>query len=530
MGSSTTLGQHATGCQLFKRAAVHALTGLVVGAICVLVMVGLQKTFPELADFDHDFGLRLTTWSNEAQSPWRPLQKTPAYVFVDVDAAVDREDKLASWAGCNALAARFPDRYFVTRGSAVGGLDSPPVTSRTRLDCSDSRILNRYLLAESVREIRERAARLVVLDVEVEAVSDFLPRPEVDALLRELSRSDAVPLLFALPATYLTVGAGSGRMFITSGPRFDLPGGASAAGAPAFPSPGQPIRRYPRLVADSAIGGNMRPHGNLRPTLPCLAAAVIDRPGASPAFGAGDICLEPKGDEAPRIHFSMPPLQSHVDAAETSVHYGADVLYRQSHERCLLAKLWSTDTQCGRADFFKGKVVVIGASSRIRGDRHPTPLGDMAGAEVIMNAIESFRQEIGGTGTRNANALVWKASALLAGAFVWLCYFLFTGYLDGKWAGQRAAAKEGTESAARKRLRLLVLGLIRFTYRSALFLSTVCVVVAVTILMGVPSFSVILGLLVVGLELYVHLLEVVVLEPLRLSLHRLFGLEVGGRH
>ena len=39
---------------------------------------------------------------------------------------------------------------------------------------------------------------------------------------------------------------------------------------------------------------------------------------------------------------------------------------------------------------YKDKIVVIGASNPSRRDRHYTPFGDMAGSEVVINAIRSF--------------------------------------------------------------------------------------------------------------------------------------------
>lgn len=40
--------------------------------------------------------------------------------------------------------------------------------------------------------------------------------------------------------------------------------------------------------------------------------------------------------------------------------------YRQVYNRCLAANFWSGGSLCGHAQWYRGKVVVISASSRLR--------------------------------------------------------------------------------------------------------------------------------------------------------------------
>jgi hypothetical protein len=263
------------------------------------------------------------------------------------------------------------------------------------------------------------------------------------------------------------------------------------------PAPGQPVRRYPKCLFLEASDATAVP------SLPFLAANILRTPGSLP----DNLCPQPRpadrgthadADNVPRIVYTLPPLASHQDDVRSSPARARWALYREIYNRCLATWFWDErGSECGDSRIYKDKVVVVGASNPLRRDRHYTPLGDMAGAEVVINAIESFLVYPDNRDRSFLEILCADMRTVWWSGVIWFGYFLVQG-----WSHR---PRPGTVTWWRRASRKVLLGLA--------FLAAFGLVCAVTVMDAfhpggpVPSLDLLIPTLAIGLEVYVEALS-----------------------
>lgn len=517
------------GALWVRLALVKTGAGISLGIVTAFVLVVISRTcFPGLADFDYDIGLRMHNLADYVRHRFRGAGMVPepgqtdAYVFIDVDpqleatASAERDEVGA----CQALARTYPDRYN-TGVRCSGGSCINTVIS---LNCSQARPLNRYLLAEIIKGLRERGAGLIVVDVELAEEPGVVSAAENLALRDAMYQHTATtaPVVFVRPAEYdshhptgmYLVRSGPACLFDASLPHMTRDSAASgnqrsALPAVGLPAPGQPVRRYPKCF------GSTNGEGPL-PSVPYIAAALLAQPDADPGVLCPPANAENTSQDdgpyaAPRIRYTLPSLRGHQD------YEGEDDLlwpvYRQVYNRCLGTQFWSAQSHCGRSEAYRGKVVVIGASSRLRRDRHYTPIGDMAGAEVVINAIRSFTLN---PHLRDKSLLeaVWsKLKVVMVCGVPWFGFYCLRGYLFG-------SAKPASNWATRLRRGAAVF---------VAFWTTLFIVLWLTVMATYSSFSLLVGVLAIGVEQYVEAVKKWLLDPVERCLKKALGLPADSR-
>ena len=381
-----------------RRAVSKSVAGLVLGLVTAVVLVWLsQRIFPGMQDYGEDLGLRVGVYldriaSSASGTPLRKGERDAfSYVFLDVDpessieSGTGRASRSSAQEACDAYADAI----------RTGRTSPGPAGARYALNCSSARPLNRQLLAALVTALTERGARMIILDVVLAEELGVIDAAENDALRHALlSRNTAVvsvPVLFVAPYEMVGLQHDPGNDGPVTLVMPSLIGGDAARGVhttAALPAPGQPVRRYPKCLRQS---GTVESYV---PSLPFLAAHLLSA-GDQQKVACASKIDEPRSHEvgrniAPRIVYTLPSIQAHQDdvLAPSRARWAP---YREIYNRCLAAHFWGgTESHCAQAQTYQGKVVVIGTSNPLRRDRHFTPLGDMAGAEVVVNAVRSF--------------------------------------------------------------------------------------------------------------------------------------------
>ena len=143
---------------------------------------------------------------------------------------------------------------------------------------------------------------------------------------------------------------------------------------------------------------------------------------------------------------------------------------------------------------YRGKVVVVGASAPARRDRHYTPLGDMAGAEVTVNAMRSFFLYPSNR-DKTFGELLWaKCVIVVFCAFPWLCYHFVS-----------ARRQDGPRPVSR--VQLVLSG----ARSAALWALTMGIAVIMSMFLSfhvdgpAPSMDILLPVFAIALESYAHL-------------------------
>lgn len=498
-------------------AVVHSLVGALLGLLTAGLLVVLSlKVFTDLADVDYDLGLRMERLVAERvdnfSTGMEPVKKkgeaTDSYLFLDVDPQVaisgDMGGSRESHLACAALQAKFPDRFALTTGA---GEEKPAAkgSGRTVLDCGEDRPVNRYLLAELIPELQRRGARVIVLDVVVSGERSAVSLGELEALRKVLQqpRGKQVPVLYVTPAEYDIKALQSGGQMVRLGEdgidRKSV--GLVSMAAVALPAPTQPLRRYARCFATHGEAAGI-------PSLPYLASYMMEDPSRDPSKACTSSRPGTHLFEAPRVHYTLPSLRSHQDATGNDEDFRLWSIYRNVYNRCTVSNLWSADSECSTNAMVAGKMVVIGASNPARRDRHYTPLGDMAGAEVVINAARSFAlfDEQDKTVLK---ALEKKAYIVFICTLVWFAFFCVKGILK--------PPKDAS--------------IVTYVGRSLAVGLTFCLalttVLLLTFKLSFLSLSVLVGVLAVGLEQYVELVNAWVIHPFERGLKCLFKLPMG---
>jgi hypothetical protein len=416
-----------------RRAVAKSVAGLVLGLVTAVVLVWLsQRAFPGLQDYGEDLGLRVGVYLDRVagSASGMPLRKGEGDVFSYVFLDVDPEIGVRSGAEQSARSAAQEVCDAYAEALRTGRTAPAPAGAVPTLNCSSARPLNRYLLAALVAALRERGARMIVLDVvlaEEEGVVDDAENAALrNTLLSGSSAGASVPLIIVAPYEM----AGLQGDAASDGPvTLALPSliaGDAARGihtAAALPAPGQPVRRYPKCLRQSGADQSYVP------SLPFLAAHLLRAGGQQ-----NDACApeteeprphEPGRQNAPRIVYTFPSMQAHQDDL-LAPSRAAWAPYREIYNRCLAAHFWDgTESHCAQAQTYQDKVVVIGTSNPLRRDRHFTPLGDMAGAELVVNAVRSFVAYPDYRDKTFSETLGKKSIIVLWCGLVWLGYFLF---------------------------------------------------------------------------------------------------------
>ncbi|HEX6706387.1 MAG TPA: CHASE2 domain-containing protein [Albitalea sp.] len=463
------------------------LMGLILGVATSCTLLWLEHgPFGELEDYGIDAGLRAkvaidrlkhVSGAMPVDEKGRREASAPSgtYIFLDVDPEFDESapDLSSSQAVCNAMA-----------DASRVALSGPA----PELDCQAGRPINRILLAELVKGLRLRGARLIVLDVALGRESGVVPSDEADVLDGVLAKPLALkeaPVIFAAPVSHLTLPPG-GR------PQVQLEHMPVSSGAGiAIPEPGQPVRRYGHSL--KVEGSNER-----WLTLPYLGAQKLkDEPGAR------RVSCAPQDDGfAPRILYTLPPMSSHEDSRDTR---GRDewAYYRSVYNRCLASRFWDRDrSACGVVEdqahnAYAGRVVVVGASNPLRRDVHGTPLGEMAGAEVVINAMRSFDQYPCLHDDTTGELVVKKVMIVALCACVW---FLFHAW---RYRTAPLAPAKRTWIAKSRRGLQVAFG----------FWLTLIAVLALTLYASlrttgpIPSLDIFLGVLAISVEQYVEVAQ-----------------------
>jgi hypothetical protein len=458
---------------------VHTLIGLMLGLITSFVVLWLSyRTFPKVAEFGTDLGLQLKMTLTRLQHFPGVLPPTgsPGFVFVDVDPEfVDGAPPIPS--ACEALASA---------PCPATGVCNTAVAEP--LQCSDARPLNRYLLGQLVHGLRKRQASLIILDVAL-TTQDAVVGPRETAYLRsELLRQepDLAPVIYAAPVQIVWNDAdantgGSVRVESTGAEPSDTypgridddaaqQGRHSAVAAIAFPAVDTVVRRYPKCL-------RIHQTDKSRLSLPFLAA-----------YYAGGPLQECDGTkEAPRIVYTVPHLRDHEDW--TDHEQGNSAVYRQIYARCLAANFWDSNSACGAEtehSIYRHRIVVIGASNPARRDWHYTPIGNLVGAEVVINATRSALLYPHNHDHSFSDILFHEFSIVLACSTVWFGFHAVRFRTKRRSAGiQRAMS-----------MILLFVVCLMITLGLALWLSYQTDAPA-------PSLNILIGVLAISLEQYV---------------------------
>ncbi len=481
----------------WKDPLVRSLAGFVLGAITSILVVLVAKViFPQINEAGIDAGMRLRLQLERLRHLSSSMPAAEAqgaksgglrYVFLDLDP----QSQAGVPSGCDALRKRLP----ATEASTVIG------------DCASTRPFDRRLLTEVLRTLKERGARLIVLDV-VLAEADAAPADNADlaGALAQAAAPSGTSVIFAQavqPVTRDNDGeADDGRYFrledqpLTGSSREHPSFAQAAIPAVAIPSPEQPVRRYSVCV-------DLQQNGQ-RPTLPHAAAAVLRGKDWK------ETCNGESGTSAPRIIYTLPPILGHEDSSREGLQRADWAFYRPVVNRCLAGLLWNEDSRCGstKDSLFNQAVVVVGASNPVRRDWHYTPLGNMVGAEVVINAIRSAIEFPDLPDKSVTASILSKLQIVTVCACIWFAFHA--------WRNRR----ERLGRPARPLAVVFAFG------------TTLAVVVAVTLFMSydtrapAPSLDVFIGVLAISLEQYVELAQAVV-HRIEHRLAALLGLSVG---
>jgi hypothetical protein len=473
-------------------ALIAALTGLATGAVIWITLMGVRHVFG-LDELDRDFGLSVRRVVREIGRPSTMILREGqehAAVFLDIDAIDDKRESGA----CQAMSAAVPDRY-------------------PDLVCSSARPLNRFLLAQVVEDLDRRRPAAIVLDIALRRDEGVVSNAENAALEAAVVKAQS-PILFAMPVDQLDAEEDN---LLVRGVQLHtdvlaLTGRSQRLGGVALPEAEQPIRRYAKCFR---ITGTSRWVGNLA----FLAAAVlrghdvsdVDALCESEARRAGG---NADGSFAPRIEYALPSLSllRIRDDAERLPSREAllRARYQNVYVRCRATDFWTKGSSCALGDTYAGKVVVVGTSNPLRRDLHATPLGTMAGAEVVLNAIRSFEL----APARREGESGWKVVKegvidLLAAAAMWFLYF----------AARARLHRQGVRrpSLTHRALRQAVL--------AALFTATLAMVLARTVWQGYESLTILGGVMGVAAEQFIDLVNRMH-GKIRSVLKRVFGLTV----
>ena len=447
-------------------ALAETLMGLLTGTAIWLALLGVRWTFG-LDELDRDFGLQVKRVVQELRASSRPIAPAAGAhgaIFVDVDADDDPPDE-----PCNVVAK------LLSPGTAA-------------LNCRAGRPINRYVLARVIEKIDTSAPAAIVVDVELRREPGVVDKKEDDEIARVVAATKA-PLIVAAPVDHEAVPPDGSPMTVELTPdRVSVGGRPSVIETVALPQPELPVRRYPKCYRE--------PSGHWLGNLAFTAATVLQRGVPTDLDGlcqgqADQAARDQQAEFTPRIVYTMPSLSlRHVttDAELPDESAITRVVYEDLFARCRTAEVFGSG-QCGRPDLYAKRVVVIGASNRLRRDLHPTPLGTMAGAEVVINAIRSFELGPATEMGPHRGTLVTGLFDLVKSATLWFFYFI----------GKLLLERHHRKGSRRALIAKLTVG--------ALFMVTLLATASMTVWEGYKSFSIVAAVIGMAVEQSIDLLN-----------------------
>jgi CHASE2 domain-containing sensor protein len=468
--------------------------GVVIGIFTAFTLVVTTTLFPSLQDYGIDIGLRVTSWLK--QLPRDRIESSSfRYVFLDVDpGGTSATSNDTSIGACCSLERREAPKngvaqyYAVTRpsescaGTAASKSNSTETGGRTvepkALHCQSTRPLNRFLIAEVLKTLAvlsdKPIVRALVLDVVL--AEDSATDDEDKELMPAMAtwKTSGKPVIFAADATLSFKETEAVVKLLSDQQKY--PGELGVA----LPVADRTVRRYRKCFAKATSAEHIE-------SLPYQVARAVN-PDLIGCEGPGSGAIV---DDTPRIIFAIPSLDAHADldsrTAEKSNLLRA--IYSPVYVHCLAAHLWDKNSHCSQPETYQNAIVVIGASNPFRRDRHITPLGEMAGAEVVINAVQSFllypmlkEKEFG----EKFWSKIWIT---LACSTVWFFYFFF-----------RREYEQGPHGA----WPLIKCGIFNTVLYVIVFTAVLIIAVALAYhpKHEPPSLDVLIPVLAIGLELY----------------------------
>lgn len=401
------------------RAILATVAGFAISLLVTIVTVsGQAMGIPFLKALERaggDAGMQLA-WSFELD---KSLSQGPPYIFVDVDPGA-----------CGKL------RH---DGSATA-----------EQACQTDRSVSAALVADFLRAAAGSEARVVILDV-----APF-ESPEDVQTVRSAVHQWAGPYILA-PLAGRPGMDGDQPIFIRRGEADLAPSGRMGRlrqvsfQATTDPAADDGVVRGYGLTIETRFGGQAR----LTPSAPWMAALLLHDKTQSAAdclyfatdcaraTEAGRAELRRVNDPAFRapIVFSLPSLAvpaarrmaagDDPDPAETRQDrrwsLNADWFAANGYERLVASEVLSDGNGHFPREIFKsGALVVLGSSAPGAMDLHPTPIGTMAGSEIVINATRALSSRIGRT-VRQPTFLdmaLEKIGAAFQGSAVMLCIWL----------------------------------------------------------------------------------------------------------
>lgn len=477
---------------------IEWLSGLILGLITAALLVITTSTiYPDLEDYGIDLGLRLNVGLTSVD--FKPLPNEPIisgtshsihYVFLDVDPGGNGSSPDSSDGACNALKKPRPR----TNNFELSALQ-----------CQPTRPLNRYLLTEvldTLKELNEEVKllakseniRAIVLDV---ILAKDPATEDEDKALRPAMKEweyNHTPIIYAADAS-LPFRNDDSLVALEPDQEDRYPGKARIA----FPVADSAIRHYHRCFFTNTSPKQLE-------SLPYQIARAVNL--ILPECGAAKAHPD---DE--RIIYTLPSLEAHADSPEIDTRaYALAFRYQPIYRRCLAANLWNPDSECSRPETYQGAIVIVGASNPFRRDRHYTPLGEMSGAEVLINATHSFLLYPDQKEKTFREKLEGKAWITFLCSLVWLTYHLIH---------HRMAMHRNNHLSIWARMQVWVLNKLAF-------LMTLATMVALATWLSFrpesspPNLDVFLPVLAIALEQYAEFAERL-LRFIEMLLTKLFG-------
>jgi CHASE2 domain-containing sensor protein len=405
------MAQHATGGEHHehgpaRHALIHWLTGVVFASILALCLIflgpatpGLEAHLREVEAKGVDAAMRARLVNAPAPGP---SQAAPGYVFLDIDTDACR--RFGARSRCD------------TRSPAAPGL-----------------------AADVAAAVLAAHPRVVMLDVSLwdQDRGDPPPEPSFQRLAAAARANPGARVIAVAPFrpdgpaghgvidwSLLPPELASGE--IVYAPAFVWQGARDADGV---------IRSYPAdaLVQDAARPGPAQP----TPSLPNLAALYAKAGSSGVAqidcrFGAliraapcaRRLPAPPRAEEGERrmlyVLPSLVPEREDVRVPEAS-------RFQAIYDRYPVSRAFSNGALALPPELIADRVVVISTSAETGLDRHDTPLGDMAGAEVLLNAFNAFATDAFVREPNTSRRLGEEALTILLSStpflLFWLGYF-----------------------------------------------------------------------------------------------------------
>ncbi len=404
----------------WNKALVAALAGLLFSlAMSALLSLGSAFRIAPLVAVERagiDFGMMAyTAFSGRPQ----PTADGPRYVFVDVDRAA-----------CEAFAE--------PPGACVGGRPIP--TALTVAFARAARTSGASVLLVDVKAPEDRAERARLVDAMTATdgpwvIASLGVRPRLSTRQMEVV-AEPETLLGPSDRAVLRQGRLVLAPFVTS--------------TDAFAADGI-IRHYPLLEQVHGLGGAEGPRG--LPSAPFLAASLADPAtaeailcryygqtgqGCDPsdrADGSATLRFGERTDMRNRIFYSLPSLA----AAEPQHGQVYRERYLGFYDRIAASALMDGGRFSWPPELMQGAVVVLGTSAPEGHDWHVTPVGPMAGPEILLNAVRAFSEysplsEPSVTATAGERlAAAWRGFAIKVGAMASGTVIMLVGWFAIFW-------------------------------------------------------------------------------------------------